>query len=194
MGVAVSLEWIAVSTHPHLTQEGFLDVIYVGIVHPSGGNQRNRMWVQNSGADDYIRKVDRLSRQLGPPPSLSPRAYRLSLSSPVSCIRRSRLLVPTHSIPLSLSRLKPCSSSIQSVIRSPPPFSPQAKKLTSVLQFDVNTPHVVYACLGGFVVLVRSPISFHNHAFSSSALVWHVLLLHPREGERHPFSWIQSRA
>lgn len=71
MGVAVSLEWIAVSTHPHLTQEGFLDVIYVGIVHPSGGNQRNRMWVQNSGADDYIRKVDRLSRQLGPPPSLS---------------------------------------------------------------------------------------------------------------------------
>ena len=74
------------------------------------------------------------------------------------------------------------------------PFSTQAKKLTAILQFDVTTPHVVYACLGGFVVLVRSPISFRDHTISSSASVWHVLPLHPREGERHSFFRITIRA
>ena len=145
------------------------------------------MGSQQRGGYDYIRKwIGSVDNSDSPPPSL------LGLIVPLSCIRRSRLLPPSPS--LCLSRPKQCFPSIRFVSHT---RLPRANSLTAPpTQFEVTTPHVVYACLGGFVVLVRSPISLPVpiSALISSASVRHVLPLHSREGGQRLFTWITNRA
>jgi len=151
----------------------------------SGGYQKQGMGSQRRGGSDYIRKwIGSVNNSDSPPPSL------LGLIVPLSCLRRSRLLPP----PLSLSRHKPCSTSTRFVSHT---RLPCAISLTaSPTQFEVTTPHVVYACLGGFVVLVRSPLSLSSDKrglmLGTSSACSHSSF--ERRCDPHLFAWITNRA
>ena len=140
--------------------------------------------------DDYIRKwIGPAADAQTPSPSL------LGPIVPLSCLRRSRPSPPTLSAALPSSRHKLCSTSIPCVPR--PRSAPVRETHRIAPQFDVTTPHVVYACLGGFVVLVRPPISLSLLAQAHPLMlhtVWDVLPLHPRKGGLRPFSRVTAHA
>lgn len=54
--------------------------------------------------------------------------------------------------PRTATQLSPCIS-IRSVFSAPVRVDILSKELTPA-QFDVSTPHIIFACLGGFVVFV----------------------------------------
>jgi len=57
-------------------------------------------------------------------------------------------------------------------------------RLTLRVQFEVSTPHILYACLGGFVVFVCHPFRLLAQnatkltSFPLNLSVWDVLALH----------------
>ena len=139
------------------------EVIYVGIC--AWRLSTDTVWVHTTTErDDYIRKWDRLCRR--PSDSLS-----LSLSSGLSSLFHA---YDAHD-PLPRPRLLPTVFHDISHVPLPSGSSvalhnPVRETHLATVQFDVTTPHVVYACLGGFVVLVRPPISSCE---SSPSHAWH---------------------
>ena len=115
--------------------------------------------------DRLIRQAGSLSSSgLSSSPSLSP-------SPAISCIRRSRPTSPTNPATRCHSQHKSCSTSIRFV--SHPRLRRKSAQETHTVcpQFEVTTPHIIYACLGGFVVLVR-PLSLPCPLYSPSH-TWH---------------------
>lgn len=60
-------------------------------------------------------------------------------------------------------------------------------RLTFHVQFEVSTPHILYACLGGFVVFVCRPFRLLRSAcykvtFLPTESVWDVFALHSGKG------------
>ena len=122
-----------------------------------GRQSRNSTSVQDNGSGiDYIRLWIEVPVSPGLPfRSLSSGLSSLLLTSPVHAYEAHDSSPRPILFPCLFHDLShvPISSSQSFTLLS------IQKKLTATIQFDVNTPHVVYACLGGFVVLVRSPLS-----------------------------------